>query len=118
MNVEHYPTTYEEKLLKSLLIYHYLTVDQFMLAANQPSVRNTYNRLKRLTDNGYLIKIHRRTTEQNLPLKAAYRLTGKAVNYLQESGNVTLYPRQPSPYFLDHTLEINDVLLQLLLLTR
>lgn len=113
-----YPTTYEEQILKVLVLYHYLTVDQVMLATGHTSKRNSQGRLKHLTDEGYLWRIHRRTTEQNLPLKPAYTISAKAKKYLEEQGTIVLPSRSPSPYLLDHALAINDVLIRVSLLPK
>lgn len=113
-----YPTQTEEQILLTVKQYHYLVIDQIMLATNQTSLRGTQVRLKNLVDNGYLWRLERRNTEQNLPVKPAYTISSQAKIYLEKQGAVVLPSRKPSPYTLDHSLAINDVLIRASILTK
>jgi hypothetical protein len=113
-----YPSQTEEQILQTIKQYHYLTIDQIMLATNQTSLRGTQIRLKNLVDNGYLWRLERRNSEQNLPVKPAYTISNQAKIYLEKQGAVVLPSRKPSPYTLDHSLAINDILIRAFVLGR
>src|SRR5436305_14451025 len=105
--------------------FPYMTVDQVMLATGHTSLRKTQARLLTHSKEGirgeinYLARIPRRTTEQNLHLKPAYTLTSKSKKYFEQKERaVILASLTPSPYTLDHSLAINDILLRALLLER
>jgi len=74
--------------------------------------------MRHLTEIGFVWKIHRRTDEQNIPLRPAYTISNRAKKYLEESGHIPLPAREPSPFMLDHALAINDVLILVDLLCR
>src|SRR4051812_41495547 len=112
MTVPRYPSAAELEVLVALKEYHYLTVDQVMLATGRLSLRAAQQRLKDLADVGFVAKHDRRSSNVLQPLRAAWSLTGKSKRYLEGAGMVVLPPRRPRPYSLDHTLAINDVLIR------
>jgi hypothetical protein len=107
-----YPSTAELEVLVALKTYHYLTVDQIMLATGRPSLRGTQRRLKDLADAGFVLKHDRRSSNVLRPLRAAWSLTGRSKAYLEGAEMIVLPPHRPRPYTLDHCLAINEVLLR------
>jgi Replication-relaxation len=113
-----YPSAAELEVLVALKDYHFLTVEQIMLATGRTSLRSSQQRLKELADAGFVLKHDRRSSNVLQPLRAAWSLTNKSKVYLEGADMVVLPPRDPRPYILDHTLAINDVLIRAQVLER
>jgi hypothetical protein len=107
-----YPSAAEMEVLTALKDYHFLTVDQIMLITGRTSLRSSQQRLKELSDAGFVVKHDRRSSNVLQPLRAAWSLTWKSKAYLEGADMIVLPPRRPRPYILDHTLAINDVLIR------
>ena len=116
--ISRYPSAAELEVLVALKDYHYLTVDQIMLLTGRTSLRSSQQRLKELSDAGFVVKHDRRSSNVLQPLRAAWSLTNKSKVYLEGAGMIVLPPRPPRPYTLDHGLGINDVLIRGVLLER
>lgn len=113
-----YPSAGELEVLVALKDYHYLTVEQVMLVTGRTSLRASQQRLKQLSDAGFVAKHDRRSSNALRPLRAAWSLTGKSKAYLEGAEMAVLPPRRPRPYTLDHLLAVNDVLIRARLLAR
>jgi hypothetical protein len=113
-----YPSSAELEVLVALKDYHFLTVDQIMLLTGRTSLRSSQQRLKELSDAGFVLKHDRRSSNVLQPLRAAWSLTWKSKAYLEGADMVVLPPRRPRPYILDHTLALNDVLIRGVVLER
>jgi hypothetical protein len=100
----------EDAILKAVASYYYLDIDQLMYHLKRRSLRYTQVQLKRLKDAGYLERIHRHSTHRG-KLTPAYTYTLKTKRYLEEQDILVPPPRVPQPYFLSHTLALNDVLI-------
>src|SRR5512144_2823635 len=112
MAPDRYPSAAELEVLVALKEHHYLTVEQVLLVTGRSSLRASQQRLKELSDAGFVAKHDRRSSNALKPLRAAWSLTGKSKAYLEGAKMVVLPPRRPSPYTLDHVLAINDVLIR------
>jgi hypothetical protein len=119
-----YPTPKELEILKALKKYHYMTVDQVMLATDEPSYRGTALRLAHLAPREsrnekqekntirYAWRIGRPPDKYGIVQKPAYCLSNLGKTYLEQYGMTVLPARQPKWIFLDHDLAVNDILIR------
>ncbi len=115
----------DEQVLKSLHRFHYLSSRQLCrLAYSRGSLTYAQSKLKNLTDAGYCQRIWLPKRAQYGSAPSVYTLARRGINYLRAIGldvSGRFHPsekRSLSYLFLDHMLELNDVLISAELLSR
>lgn len=115
----------DEQVLKWLQRLHYLSARQLCrLGYSSGSLTYVQTKLKRLTEAGYCQRIWLPKRAQYGSAPSVYTLARRGLNHLRALGldiNNRFHPaekRTLSYLFLDHTLELNDVLISLDLLCQ
>jgi hypothetical protein len=117
-------TPTDEAILRLLQAYHYLTAEQITrLRYSRGSLTYVRDRLKTLTDTGYLQRTYLPRMGRGGDTPAIYRLARRGITFLRDAGadlSIRFRPSegQHSYLFLAHTLAVNDVLIAADLLTR
>lgn len=115
----------EDGILQALGRYHFLTGQQLCRLLYSPgSLTYVYDRLKRLTDAAYTLRLFLPRPTRSGSAPSVYTYARRGYKYLQEH-SLDLPPRfhaaeakTHSYLFLSHTLAVNDVLILLELLCR
>jgi hypothetical protein len=115
----------DEQVLKWLHRFHYLSSRQLCrLGYSQGSLTYVQTKLKALTDAGYCQRIWLPKREAHGSAPSVYTLARRGLNHLRSLGievNGRFHPSEKrvlSYLFLDHTLQLNDVLIGMELLCR
>ncbi|MGD9685352.1 MAG: replication-relaxation family protein [Candidatus Obscuribacterales bacterium] len=115
----------DEQVLRSLHRFHYLSSRQLCrLAYSRGSLTYAQSKLKKLTDAGYCQRIWVPKRAQYGSAPSVYALARRGINHLRAIGldlNGRFHPsekRSLSYLFLNHVLELNDVLISAELLSR
>lgn len=115
----------DELLLQWLHRFHYLTSRQLCrLSYSLASITYVQAKLKRLTDAGFCQRIWLPRRQAHGSAPSVYLLARRGLNHLRESGMEVARRFHPSEkrrlsyLFLDHTLELNDALINLEILCR
>ena len=121
--VENYPKVVigrpKHNLLMAIARFDYLTAEQLTrLVFGTQVLRYVREHLKELYQSGYVERLY---LHPHLPYGsslAVYCLAKNGQAYVRKQGNAANRIEAPEPYFLRHTIEANDLLIQCHLLER
>ncbi|HEX2915597.1 MAG TPA: replication-relaxation family protein [Chloroflexia bacterium] len=100
----------DQALLHALSQLQYATIDQLMRLGDITSVRGTQVRLKWLTENKYIARLHRAHASQH-KVSYAYRLDRKGQEAVRMLGTEVDLRGNLTPGFLEHALLISEIML-------